>query len=258
MSKSFKKIFWVFLISGSMLILLSPLKTGHTQETPEKFNVTNFPQIQKNQIGDFVQRLKKARDNQLPTIDVTDWRLILVNRNYPITSEPTHLATFDNRQVDERIIPELTAMFTAASNQQIQLEVVSAYRSVEYQANLFNQSIEKASAEGMTPEQAKEEALRYRTEPGTSEHHTGLAIDVLDSNWLAQGGLLSEDYGQTAGGKWLAKNVATFGFIIRYPENKTSSTFIEYEPWHLRYVGVENAKYMTEHQLSLEEYLSQG
>ena len=99
--------------------------------------------------------------------------------------------------------------------------------------------------------------MKYLTVPGLSEHHTGLALDVLSIDWYNQGNSLEESFGEMDAGKWLAKNAAQFGFIIRYEKGKEAITGINYEPWHIRYVGIENAEYMYDNQLVLEEYIDQ-
>jgi D-alanyl-D-alanine carboxypeptidase len=99
--------------------------------------------------------------------------------------------------------------------------------------------------------------MKYLTKPGLSEHHTGLALDVLDTEWYNQGNMLDEAFGETEAGKWLAENVCHYGFVIRYEKGKEKITGINYEPWHIRYVGKENAEYMYQNKLVLEEYIDQ-
>ena len=91
------------------------------------------------------------------------------------------------------------------------------------------------------------EAARHVAKPGTSEHELGLAIDFNSVD--------EENFKNTAEAKWLAAHCAEYGFVIRYPEDKESVTGIIYEPWHVRYVGTENAKRMTELNMCLEEYV---
>lgn len=86
--------------------------------------------------------------------------------------------------------------------------------------------------------------------PGSSEHQTGLTIDVSASS---VGCLLTERFGSTKEGRWLAKNAHKYGYIIRYPKGKTKLTGYSYEPWHIRYVGVSYASYLKKNKLTLEE-----
>ena len=92
---------------------------------------------------------------------------------------------------------------------------------------------------------------RYSAKPGYSEHQTGLSIDVSASSI---GNRLSESFGSTDEGIWLAAHAHEYGFIIRYPKDKASITGYAYEPWHIRYVGIELATYLYENNLTLEEY----
>ena len=90
--------------------------------------------------------------------------------------------------------------------------------------------------------------------PGRSEHHTGLSIDITSKS---MGWNLSQDFADYEDGKWLNTHCQDYGFIVRYPKNKTDVTGYAYEPWHFRYVGEEVAKYIMENNLTLEEYLEQ-
>lgn len=199
---------------------------------------------------------KKVEEKPTYPGKIGDWALQLVNRNNPIKQEPTDIGEFQGYPVDSKIIPALTAMTADAKKDGINLQVVSAYRSVSYQDQLFQESVTDGLNHGLSQDKAKTEALKYRTEPGTSEHHTGLACDIVDTAWNEKNGDLVDSYGDEPGGKWLAANGANYGFIVRYPKDKEKETYIEYEPWHMRYVGIENAKYMKEHGLCLEEYVA--
>ncbi|EKN36818.1 D-alanyl-D-alanine carboxypeptidase, partial [Clostridium botulinum CFSAN001627] len=114
----------------------------------------------------------------------------------------------------------------------------SGYRSYRSQKNIYKN---RARSQG------KELADAYVAKPGFSEHQTGLCIDITNKDrYFVQG---------TKEADWLAKNCYRFGFIIRYPKEKKSITNIEYEPWHIRYVGKEAAKYIYDNKITLEEYL---
>ena len=88
--------------------------------------------------------------------------------------------------------------------------------------------------------------------PGTSEHATGLAVDIISTKY----GELDEKQGDTEEQKWLMEHCSEYGFVLRFPQDKSNITGIIYEPWHYRYVGVDAAKEMTEKGLTLEEYVS--
>jgi D-alanyl-D-alanine carboxypeptidase len=133
-------------------------------------------------------------------------------------------------------------LFAAANKSGVPLVGISAYRSHLTQAELFNYY---AARDGYN------KASTYSALPGTSEHETGLSIDVTGKD----GQCPAEDcFGITNEAKWLKGHAADYGFIIRYPEGKESITGYQYEPWHLRYVGKKMAKEIMRGGLTLEEY----
>jgi LAS superfamily LD-carboxypeptidase LdcB len=89
--------------------------------------------------------------------------------------------------------------------------------------------------------------------PGTSEHHVGLAVDILGSGYYS----LEQSFENTAAFKWLKAHCAEYGFILRYPKEKEHITGVIYEPWHYRYVGVDVAKEIMSRNITLEEYLEE-
>lgn len=121
---------------------------------------------------------------------------------------------------------------------------VSGYRSYRTQNETYNDRVKK---------QGKQEADKYVAYPGQSEHETGLVMDV--SNTKGATSESAKDFGETREGKWLADNAHLFGFIIRYPEGKEEITGYSYEPWHVRYVGLNAAKEIDAKRLTLEEYV---
>ena len=105
--------------------------------------------------------------------------------------------------------------------------------------------------QGYSEENARTEAGKVVAVPGTSEHQLGLAVDIVD----IENQILDEDQEKTAVQKWLMKNSWRYGFILRYPNDKSNITGIIYEPWHYRYVGKEAAKEIYDLDVCLEEYL---
>lgn len=131
----------------------------------------------------------------------------------------------------------------AAGKDNYIIKLTTGYRSYAYQQQLHDSYISRNG--GTWTEQ-------YSAEPGYSEHQTGLAADVSAPSVNYK---LVTKFGETAEGKWLAENAHRFGFIIRYPEGKEDITGYEYEPWHIRYVGVDIATQIYNNNLTLEEYL---
>lgn len=136
----------------------------------------------------------------------------------------------------------LTALFAAAEEAGHELYVKSSYRSYQTQNTMYANRLEKYG---------KDDGVVAK--PGTSDHQTGLGVDVLNKEWINKEGM-TPAFGETAEARWMEAHCADFGFIIRYLPEKQEITKIIYEPWHLRYVGVEVAKYIMDNRLSLEEF----
>ena len=133
------------------------------------------------------------------------------------------------------------------------MQVHSAYRPYAKQATLFATytANEMANNPSLTKEQAEAIVLTYSTRAGTSEHQTGLAVD-MDTR-----GDFSTDFQYTNEYRWLSENAWKFGFVLRFPADKTAITTIQFEPWHYRYVGRYHAKKIHDSGLCLEEYINQ-
>ena len=130
--------------------------------------------------------------------------------------------------------------------------VVSAYRSYSLQESNFNNKVQYYINQGYSQEAAYATAATIIAVPGTSEHHLGLAADIIDTRiWD-----LVEEQETLTGQQWLMAHCHEYGFILRYPKDKTPVTGIIYEPWHYRYVGVELATQLKESGQTLEEYIA--
>lgn len=196
--------------------------------------------------------------NQLPEdAHLEDWNLILVNpwQALPEDFDPVLVEADNEQRIDSRIEDAWKSWKEAANNSGHRLFFASGYRTVERQRTNFNNKVQEYRNEGLSEEEALEKTKEYLTEPGHSEHHTGLALDIVDEEWIVAGYGLVPEYDTQQSQKWLVDSMADFGFILRYPKEKEEVTGILYESWHFRYVGVENAKFMIEHNLTLEEYL---
>jgi D-alanyl-D-alanine carboxypeptidase len=132
--------------------------------------------------------------------------------------------------------------------------VTSAYRSYSYQTSLFNTYINDEMSRGLSYEEAKKKVLTYSAYPGTSEHHTGLCVDLMTTSMTE----LDESFADYPVYEWLLENAWKFGFILRYPEDKTEITGYSFEPWHYRFVGREHAYAICSEGLCLEEYVGKS
>ncbi|MDH6365192.1 D-alanyl-D-alanine carboxypeptidase [Enterococcus sp. PF1-24] len=230
---------------------------------PAKENTANNTKDKNNNDKDTTNNKKNS---DLPDVSVNDWQLSLVGPFNKIKEEIpedqlVNVADYGEEKLDKRIAEEYTALAAAAQEAGFQLVPVSAFRSIASQQTVFDGTVAQKKTElNLSDEDAITKAKETVTEPGFSEHHTGLAVDVVDGDWYNNyteyaGELLDEAYGKRPGAEWLAKNVANYGFIIRYLDGAEKITGITYEPWHLRYVGKESAQYITKHNITLEEYL---
>ena len=176
------------------------------------------------------------------------WNLILVNRDSYIPDDyQVELTELSNgKKVDSRIYPELQEMFNDARAQGYGLFVREGYRTQEEQQQLMDEKIEAYENEGKSKSEAKKLAEQWVAIPGTSEHQLGIAVDInADTTKSSSDDLYN----------WLAENAHTYGFIKRYPSNKTDITGVINEPWHYRYVGKEAASKIYSQGICLEEYI---
>ncbi|WP_026701792.1 M15 family metallopeptidase [Salibacterium aidingense] len=178
----------------------------------------------------------------------------LVNRDYHLPSDyvPEDLTVPDvpfpfeedvpKKQLREPAAAALEELFSGAEEEGLNLFAVSGYRSYDRQEAIF-----AANAE----EDGVEEANQYSAQAGESEHQSGLAMDVSSQSADFS---LTDEFGETPEGQWLKENAYEYGFVIRYPEDKTEITGYQYEPWHLRYVGEDLAAELQDKDETLEEY----
>lgn len=201
---------------------------------------------------------KKADDLKVKPLselkkDLGEWNLILANPDTPLPKDFVSYTKeiVPGREIDNRIIEPAKKMLDAAKADGIDLLICSAYRSIARQQDLFDNSINGYKAQGYSQEDAVKFTKHYYSIPGQSEHHTGLAMDIVTPSHQ----VLDAAYEETDAAKWLYNNAYKYGFILRYPKDKEAITKISYEPWHYRYVGVDHAAYIFEHKICFEEYL---
>ena len=164
------------------------------------------------------------------------------------------LATVQGKyQMDVRAADKAKEMIAAAKKDGITLQVCSAYRSHQKQTDNFNAKLQTYLDKGWTYDEAYAKTATIIAVPGTSEHETGLALDIVTPSYQN----LDSGYANTDAAKWLLENAADYGFILRFPKDKQDITKIIFEPWHYRYVGTEYSSRIMESGLCLEEWLGQ-
>ncbi len=187
-----------------------------------------------------------------PELAGEEWHKLLVN---PWNKKPSgysvKLSYVRGYQVDSRCASQLKKMLSACEKAGHEPLIISGYRSNSTQKYLYDRQVQRCISWGYSYSAAKKKAATSVAPPGTSEHQTGLAVDIVDMDYQA----LVNSQANTNTQKWLMKNCWKYGFILRYPKGTTAITGIIYEPWHYRYVGKTLAKEIHEAGITLEEYL---
>ncbi len=179
--------------------------------------------------------------------------LILANRNNPLPESyiPDLKYICSGRlEASSKLYDGLVQMLEDAKLQGYSYWIASAYRSAERQQQLVDEDVYAFMTQGMSYDNALEEVYRETMPAGCSEHQTGLALDILCSG----NSVMDASQKNEPANKWLRENCYKYGFILRYPEDKSSITGVNFEPWHFRYVGKEAAKFITKNNITLEEF----
>lgn len=179
--------------------------------------------------------------------------LILANRDNPLPTDykPSLRHICNGRlEASNELYSSLVQMLADAKLQGYTYWISSAYRSAEKQQKLVDEDVYTCMANGMSYNDALEEVYKETMPAGCSEHQTGLALDILCSG----NSVMDASQKDEPGNKWLRKNCYKYGFILRYPEDKSGITGINFEPWHFRYVGKEAAKFIMKSGITLEEF----
>lgn len=200
------------------------------EETPDETNSNILNNILDLSIVTLVNKQNSLTESDVPSDLVT-------------VDVPTVLENPEVNQLRKVAANALKSMFDEAIKDDIHLHARSGYRSYNTQVQLF---------QSYTDRNGEEAANRYSAKAGQSEHQTGLVMDVTAGSVNFQ---LSEEFGETAEGTWLREHAHEFGFIIRYPKHKEDITGYIYEPWHIRYLGIEMATKVYESGLTYEELL---
>ncbi|MFI8708022.1 D-alanyl-D-alanine carboxypeptidase family protein [Bacillus sp. NPDC077411] len=250
-----KRTLLISIIILIVISLINFLSKSFIHNQAEAVETKKHAEHPKEEIPPFPKASTTAKktDDQYSLVNNPDSLLVLVNkhRKLPDSYTPSDLTKpnvpFLSPKDKEKTLlrkpaaDALETMFETAKKQGIELSAVSGFRSYKRQQSLHNTYVDR---------QGKEAADSLSAVPGTSEHQTGLAIDISSNSANLQ---LEPVFGETPEGKWVAEHAHEFGFIIRYPKDKTNITEYAFEPWHLRFVGNPHATYLYTHHLTLEE-----
>ena len=188
---------------------------------------------------------------------LADPLMVLVNHtnkmpdDYTFDTKECGSATAVNKTLQTVACDAFLAMQKAAAADGVTVWMQSGYRSVKYQTSLYEKKTQYYLNKGYDDAAAKEKAAAVVNPPGYSEHNCGLAADLNSPEHTG----LDEGFENTAAFRWLCAHAGDYGFILRYPKDAEDKTEIIYEPWHWRYVGVENAARINASGLCFEEYI---
>ena len=228
----------MLLAAALYLVLLMPQNARDEQGRMQQPAETAVEETAEVEISE-----QQKKETDLPDIDIDSWEYVLVNAEHSIGEYAPELGEFEGQKLDQRILEPMQSFVAGARAEGLSVFLSSGYRGYEEQQYLFNRKVEQYG---------EEQAATIVSRPGTSEHQTGLAYDITDEYYE----LKNESLENTALYQWMSRHCQEYGFIVRYPKDKEEITGIIYEPWHFRYVGVEAATYMVEHNLCLEEFVA--
>lgn len=241
----FRLIYIIIIITTSIFLVSFQNESAKLEKQLDTISKT--PTIQgKVKVGD--------TDVVIPTEDFFApgkmWSL--ASRKHPLEKDfvvsdliavPVAVGGGEKMQISKRIEKPLEALFDAAEASGHELMVSSAYRSIADQQKTFDDYVSRYGAQM---------ANEYVSPPGSSEHHTGLAVDLSDASTPCQ--LASDDCSLgIESAAWLKENAPRYGFVLRYPDGKKEITGVKYEWWHFRYVGIPLAKAVANSNLTLDE-----
>jgi len=250
----------VGIICFIVLVVLGGFWFYQQAKTPTKIDTSSAQVKQEEKAGYQVKddSATKEKVKSLPSTAKTDNpALMLVNKKHPLKSELNFKrAEINGVTYNALMKDQLENFLNDAKAAGYPATVVSAYRSIAYQQTVFDNQVNQYLAQGESREKALKETRDYIQTPGASEHHTGLGVDIMTNAYWDKHHALYPEADETKGQQWLIKHAPDYGFVLRYPKDVASRkhTGIAYESWHFRYVGVENARYMTENKLTLEEF----
>ena len=228
----------MLLAAALYLVLLMPQNARDEQGRMQQPAETAVEETAEVEISE-----QQKKETDLPDIDIDSWEYVLVNAEHSIGEYAPELGEFEGQKLDQRILEPMQSFVAGARAEGLSVFLSSGYRGFEEQQYLFNRKVEQYG---------EEQAATIVSRPGTSEHQTGLACHITDEYYE----LKNESLENTALYQWMSRHCQEYGFIVRYPKDKEKITGIIYEPWHFRYVGVEAATYMVEHNLCLEEFVA--
>lgn len=228
-------IILIFIILLSLTVLFLSLKNKDNDSVPASASIPVTDTSDVKHTDEQTQESSTEEIDSNHKTEIIDGRtyidgILIVNKSYPLPS------SYDPG-MNKEVSAAFEKMQAAASDDGLFLYILSGYRSYSEQQYQYNVHVKN---------KGKKYADKVSARPGYSEHQSGLCMDINSTE---------DSFSDTKEAAWLAKNCTKFGFIIRFPKDKEEQTGYNYEPWHIRYVGVQNAQKIAESGLCLEEYL---
>ena len=261
---------------GGVSFLLSrrkaPVPTADAAGAPASSETTNgllsdifsSSKTESSAVSEAASESIESRDNALGLTKeeaaamLADPMMVLVNHtnkmpdNYTFDTAECGSKTAVNKKLQVEACNAFLEMQKAAAAENVTVWMQSGYRSVEYQTSLYEKKTNYYKQQGYDDATAKEKAAAIVNPPGYSEHNCGLAADLNSPEHTG----LDEGFENTTAFRWLCQHAGEYGFILRYPKGAEDKTEITYEPWHWRYVGVENAAKINASGLCFEDYIA--
>ncbi|MBR5307724.1 MAG: M15 family metallopeptidase [Clostridia bacterium] len=231
-----------------------PKKEEPVKEIPQPPIVEEPKTVPSANQQDGLTTIQREKPINKPETYTGDKYLLLVNPwNYLPADFKRNTRAIEGHYIDVGAHADIVQMLADMRKAGLSPYICSSTRTIEYQENLFNKRLKKNREAGLSEQEALDETAKWTAIPGTSEHHTGYALDIVS----AKNTVLNESQENTPEQKWLMAHCHEYGFILRYPKGKTDVTGIYYEPWHYRYVGKEAAAEMHEKgaDYTFEEYV---
>ena len=265
----------VCVVVGGVSFLLSrrkaPVPTADAAESAANSAASSLPsaapssKAESSAVSGAASESVESRDNLLGLTAaeaqamLADPLMILVNHtnkmpeNYTFETAECGSKTAVNKTLQTVACNAFLELQKAAAAENVTVWMQSGYRSVKYQTGLYERKTKYYTDQGYDLATAKEKAAAVVNPPGYSEHNCGLAADLNSPEHTG----LDEGFENTTAFRWLCEHAADYGFILRYPKGAEAQTEITYEPWHWRYVGVENARKISASGLCFEDYIAQ-
>lgn len=219
---------FLLIVSGLFIVLKN-------KDEPQMINSGSNTTKQTTSNVPAFDKLKYSIDDSMSI-----WVIVNKQRPLPAGYTPNDLTYAGSEQIRSTVAGPLNNLIAAAKKDEVNLSILSAFRSYEYQKELYNSYVAKDGVSN---------ADRYSARPTHSEHQTGLAVDLGNGQCDLQA-----CFGETPAGKWLQKHAHEYGFIIRYGNGQENLTGYQYEPWHIRYVGTDLAYELYKNNQTLEQF----